>query len=544
MKRLIVSIVLLILVSFAAAGLVNINTAAAIGSGYFGFRSGVQHAEYEIDAYFGGGSTNPDLYIMRFQPQGFVLLAAEAQATPILGYDLASVFPEGELPAHISWYLQQYSLSIQEIRNHPEWAIDPQWEALLQEDYSAYQVTRNVAPILTTTWDQDWPYNSMCPTDGSGSGGHVLVGSIPTAMGQVMKRWNQPVHGTGSHSYNCPGYGNQSANFGATTYNWDAMPNSTTTVNTAISTLLYHCGVAVDTQYSPTGSGAYPEDVLFALEHYFGYHTAAELLNASAYNASTWATMLRGDLNLGRPVYYGGTSTTVGHAFVLDGYSGTNYFHVNWGWGGLYDGYFYLNNLNPGSESFNLNQRAIMHIYHPAVPYHDLACTSLTGPNSGWVNLPYTFTASVTNEGMVTQTAYSVRLMRDGGILLDSVAGTALISSATRTFELSWTPPAAGNYSLYAEVLLAPDTNPDNDISPTLDFSSTIQDTDPPTNVTATDMGSTSVNISWTAPSARPDLPSRVLLGYRVWRLFSENQSDESTWIGLTPNPLTVCTYT
>lgn len=48
---------------------------------------------------------------------------------------------------------------------------------------------------------------------------------------------------------------------------------------------------------------------------------------------------------------------TGGHAFVLDGVQGTDYFHFNWGWSGSYNGYFYLDNLNP-SYNFTYNQAA------------------------------------------------------------------------------------------------------------------------------------------------------------------------------------------
>jgi len=32
---------------------------------------------------------------------------------------------------------------------------------------------RDIDPLLTNTWNQDSPYNAMCPEDEDGSGGHV-----------------------------------------------------------------------------------------------------------------------------------------------------------------------------------------------------------------------------------------------------------------------------------------------------------------------------------------------------------------------------------
>lgn len=66
------------------------------------------------------------------------------------------------------------------------------------------------------------------------------------------------------------------------------------------------------------------------------------------------------------PLLYGGQSDTDGHAFVCDGYSGDGYFHFNWGWGGLSDGYFRLSALDPlmqgiggSSSGFNFQQDII-----------------------------------------------------------------------------------------------------------------------------------------------------------------------------------------
>ena len=46
---------------------------------------------------------------------------------------------------------------------------------------------------------------------------------------------------------------------------------------------------------------------------------------------------------------YGGASDEGGHSFICDGYNSMNYFHFNWGWSGVGDGYFTLSNLKPGS---------------------------------------------------------------------------------------------------------------------------------------------------------------------------------------------------
>ena len=124
---------------------------------------------------------------------------------------------------------------------------------------------------MTTTWDQGKYYNAMCPSDNSLNdyylGGHPYTGCTNTAMAQVMKYWNWPVHGSGSYSYTWEGdpwynwhYGTLSADFENTYYDWDNMPNELTSSSTqaqidAVSTLIYHCGVSTQSGYNSDNEG-------------------------------------------------------------------------------------------------------------------------------------------------------------------------------------------------------------------------------------------------------------------------------------------------
>jgi hypothetical protein len=105
----------------------------------------------------------------------------------------------------------------------------------------------------------------------------------------------------------------------------------------------------------------------------------------SDYTTTDWENLLKADLNLGRPIIYAGSNTTSGHAWVCDGYQGTNYFHFNWGWGGACNGYYYLTNLNPGGNNYNSNQEAVWNIY-PDPAFYPVGCagqTVLTGYSFG-----------------------------------------------------------------------------------------------------------------------------------------------------------------
>ena len=124
---------------------------------------------------------------------------------------------------------------------------------------------------MTTQWYQRSPYNMHCPS-------YTMTGCVATAMAQVMKYWNYPAFGQGSHSYSDDsGYGLQSADFGDTRYDWDHMPNRLTSSSSAVekeavATLMYHCGVSVNMNYSTIYSGTTLIKCEAALPTYFHYN--------------------------------------------------------------------------------------------------------------------------------------------------------------------------------------------------------------------------------------------------------------------------------
>ncbi len=376
MKR--ISILLFILSGFyylSMAGIVNETVAAKVAKNhYIVYSDGQNPGTVSLDLAFTKTiKGQPVYYIFNIgDNNGFVIVSAEDNVYPVLGYSFSGSYtpqnsPEAE---NFNYWMKNYSDQIVYVRENSLLAdntISAAWSQLT-DNIPTPKSFDNVPPLLTTTWDQGTYYNALCPPASGGPGGHVYTGCVATAMAQIMKYHNHPDQGTGSHSYNCPGYGTQSANFGATTYQWSSMPNSLNSPNTAVATLMYHCGVSVDMQYSTSGSGAFSADARDALVEYFKYSPNAQLLPKNSFPIETFESKLKNELNLGRPVYYSGSGNGGGHAFVCDGYQGSNYFHFNWGWSGYANGYFYLNNLNPGGYQFNQNQSAMFYVYPDGSP--------------------------------------------------------------------------------------------------------------------------------------------------------------------------------
>ena len=184
-------------------------------------------------------------------------------------------------------------------------------------------------------------------------------------MAQIINYWEYPTTDTGSHSYTHEDYGLLEADFG--NYNFNNMQNTYATG--ATRELLFHCGVAVNMDYGPDGSGSNSSYAEYAMKYHFDFDLGLSLEYKNSYSQSQWEELLRSELDNGRPMYYAGEDTQFGHAFNLDGYQGTNHFHFNWGWSpDWYNGYYYLSNLNPGGYNFNTNQQAIIGIQPPEIP--------------------------------------------------------------------------------------------------------------------------------------------------------------------------------
>jgi len=318
-----------------------------------------------------GGSTLYRIY--NVADQGFIVVSGDDAALPILAYSTESVFPTGDLPAQIAKWFEGYTQELRAVIQQGA-SVDPQvtaqWGMVLTDALQFSGAERAVNPLLQTTWGQTPHVNAQCP-------GGSVSGCVATAMAQVMKYHNHPANGAGFHSYNAPNYGTLSANFGSTTYDWSSMPNAVNSANSAVATLMYHCGVSVDMEYSPQTSNAYmitsgsPIQACseYAMKTYFGYSTAMHGEKRENYSEQQWTDMLRAELDASRPILYAGLGTGGGHCFVADGYNDNNFFHFNWGWSGQADGYFQVGALNPGSTGtgggsggYNSGQQALVGI--------------------------------------------------------------------------------------------------------------------------------------------------------------------------------------
>jgi hypothetical protein len=192
-------------------------------------------------------------------------------------------------------------------------------------------------------------------------------------MGQIMRYWQYPSTGAGSHSYNSNNYGSLSANFGATTYHYKNMPDRLTSTNhpdscvLAVATLLYHCGVAINMNYGPSESSCNSNKVVPALSTYFRFPSTVRYIERGNLSLAVWFNYMKGELNEGAPFMYGGSGSYGGHVWACDGYQDDNYFHFNWGWGGQQNGFYTITDCS--SYGYNSNHAIIIGIRNPELSH-------------------------------------------------------------------------------------------------------------------------------------------------------------------------------
>ena len=275
--------------------------------------------------------------------RGYVMVSGDDLLPEIIAYaDAGAFLPDEEQPEHIASFLAQVRASLQYLVERGKPVVMPRTSQLRP---------KGVSPLLgQIRWGQDYPFNTHCPYK---NGRQSVVGCVATAISQILRYHRWPDKGVGICEYKEDDGTEHRVDFSQTTYRWNNMPehpirwNAAQEESDALSTLCYHVGVLSHMQYSPAGSGTFTQYPKEGLSKYLKYSKNIQILNRMNYKIADWMDIIAKELNEGRPVYYAGASSTVGHAFVCDGYQQDGKFHINFGWNGMADGFFLLYAINP-----------------------------------------------------------------------------------------------------------------------------------------------------------------------------------------------------
>lgn len=382
------------------------------------------------------------LYVYNLGNEAFVIVSGDDEAEPVLAYSYEGAFTAEDVPEHIKAWMQTYADEIEYLGSKAKksrvMAKVPTAVSRTAVDYPA-----SVAPLLKyqgepITWDQGTPFNDECPNY---YGYRSAAGCVATALSQIMyyHRWpNTCLNGTRSYftyTYNIA----QNMTYNGLTFDWDKMlpaykRGSYNEEQAAeVAKLIHAVGVAVEMDYAPEGSGTTSLQAGLPMVKLFNYDKNLHYVMRDYFELDEWVSMIKEEISNGRPICYAGTSTSIGHQFIFDGYDENNMVHVNWGWSGMSDGYFRLSALAPSttgtgggsvtSGGFIYNQGMWLGMQRPtqtSIPYsfyiiHGASIkadkeTLLSGEN---------ITLSVTN-------FYNASLDFDGqiGLVLESEDGT------------------------------------------------------------------------------------------------------------------------
>jgi len=288
---------------------------------------------------------------------GFVIVSGDDRTKAILGYSEQGAIDGNNLPENVAAWLGYYADVIASLSD----------QSPTVRDYTASATRKNIQPLIKTAWNQMAPYNNQCVFDGT----ECLTGCVATAMAQIMNFHKYP-----KKAASIAGYTNsfEVPALPAATLSWKNMCDTyawnetrTAAQNKAVATLMRYCGQSVEMNYGVGGSAASSEFASMALVKYFGYNKSTHVIYRDGYTEEGWEDEIYQELAASYPIFYSGLSTTnYGHAFIVDGYKDGLY-HVNWGWGGLYDGYFVLTVMDSTGEGivddiYSENQTAIIGI--------------------------------------------------------------------------------------------------------------------------------------------------------------------------------------
>lgn len=281
----------------------------------------------------------------------FIIIAGDDRANEVLAYGNGP-FDASNVPDNLRWMLDQYAEQVEYLIAHPG-----------AQTAVVRSSTTVVPQLITTEWGQRTPYRNMCPTV---DGKPCVTGCVATSMAQVMKYWKHPAILPALPAY-YTSQGLRVAELPATSAEWNLMLDTypegayTQEQADAVATLMRYCGQASKMDYTIGSSAAFMSDQLSGIKK-FGYNQEAKLLSRSDYSDEEWMGLIIEDLSAQRPVIYCGRSVTMIHNFILDGYDGSK-FHVNWGWDGMYDGYYALDAMNGGGFTPSYNHTMLHGVF-------------------------------------------------------------------------------------------------------------------------------------------------------------------------------------
>lgn len=308
------------------------------------------------------------LYIFDLQPKGYIVLSADSDLPPVIAYSFTDNFwsDVSENNILLQILIADIELRLENIKNLPEniiesrnllWNkfLDEENENLINTDFEQWppEGTTSTGGWLETKWHQNSPFKDFCPMDRDK---RSVAGCPAVAMAQILnyhKTTNNVAFNDSDDYYHS--YGNRFwIDDDYEKYDFPSFPE----LNDYLDTLAYHydnqllitdedkatlnfaCGVAATQVYASGGSGTFGVDQAYDAYIRFGCDTV-ELLDES--NTDLYERVSQ-NMKDAFPAHLAVVtpSWNAGHNLVIDGYNTDDYYHLNFGWGGTYNGWYLI----------------------------------------------------------------------------------------------------------------------------------------------------------------------------------------------------------
>lgn len=286
-------------------------------------------------------------YVFNINPNGFVVI--NNKSNQVISYSFENDLPEIDSP---EWIVFSDFIS----------SIEPQPKAT-NTIINSRETIYSVGPFVYSLWGQvncKDNYGSTVNVTNIYTPNNYAVGCVAVSMSTLMKHYNWPANGTGSHTYT-DNYGSSqgtySADFVNTDYPWNNMLDrynnkaSSQTQREAAGLLNFHAAVALEMDFEYNGSTSNVSSIPNAGKNYFRYSSTAR-----AYSSSNFWKLLDSNMVYQIPVVLAIAGNGYGHSIVCDGMKieadSSYWYHLNMGWWGSTNGWYRLkDDWNAGGYS-------------------------------------------------------------------------------------------------------------------------------------------------------------------------------------------------
>lgn len=263
----------------------------------------------------------------------------------VICFTLSGATDTNEMPEEMKWYLNKAAKN-----------------GVIKR---ASKTRSNVNIMLSSAWGQGpsiedennkFKFNDLCPVDPT-TGQKSYTGCVPTALAQIMRKWQHPVTCKRVNGYTTSTHQIKLDDLESTNFQWGKMKDVYTAEDNnrlmseeclAVTILMKYIGWATQADYSSKGTGCQGYLGEEAVNRYFDYY--GRFLHRDKLSDTEWDDIIYNEISSGRPVYIGGEAEpksgaedASGHCFVIDGYlKDYDAYHFNYGWYGNDNLYFYL----------------------------------------------------------------------------------------------------------------------------------------------------------------------------------------------------------